>query len=311
MKPADRIAAITRCAERLSDYEWSDLDFVLSQFGLPTTDYWDGGTNETPDRAKFLYVRDMLSRTSADDKIAELDAYLDAGPAHGDPGATPWADAATLRIFLSHVAVERSFATEVKDAFALWGADSFVAHEDIDPGVEWLRVILAGLHSCDALVALLHSGFSESNWCDQEVGVAIGRGVPTIPVRLDHDPYGFLGSFQAVSGTSLTARQLARAVIEILIKDKRTSALVTSAVVDRLAAAWSYSHAIDLSGFLVANPHELTWAEIDKLRQAERVNRQLAGAYSFDSNLRTIESNLPPRASSPGPPQGYEDQEPF
>jgi hypothetical protein len=34
------------------------------------------------------------------------------------------------------------------------------------------------LHSCDALVGILHEGFRESPWCDQEVGIVLGREKP-------------------------------------------------------------------------------------------------------------------------------------
>ena len=36
LKPADRIELITRCARRLAaGRDWSDIDFILNQFGLP------------------------------------------------------------------------------------------------------------------------------------------------------------------------------------------------------------------------------------------------------------------------------------
>jgi hypothetical protein len=38
------------------------------------------------------------------------------------------------------------------------GIAAFVAHTDIHPGKKWVRVIVAALNSCHALVAPLHSG---------------------------------------------------------------------------------------------------------------------------------------------------------
>ena len=52
----------------------------------------------------------------------------------------------------------------------------------------------------DALVALLTENFHDSNWTDQEVGVAIGRDVPVITIRMGTDPYGLMGKWQALSG---------------------------------------------------------------------------------------------------------------
>ena len=52
----------------------------------------------------------------------------------------------------------------------------------------------------DALIAILTPGFNESKWTDQEIGVAIGRKVPIVPIRIGLDPYGFIGKYQALQG---------------------------------------------------------------------------------------------------------------
>src|SRR3989338_10334905 len=51
----------------------------------------------------------------------------------------------------------------------------------------------------EAFVALMTEDFHESDWTDQEVGCAFGRGVPIIAIKLGRDPYGFIGKFQALS----------------------------------------------------------------------------------------------------------------
>lgn len=70
---------------------------------------------------------------------------------------------------------------------------SFVAYTDIKPTKEWQGEIENALHSMDALAAILMPGFKDSDWTDQEVGVAIGRGVPIIPIMRGLTPYGFIG----------------------------------------------------------------------------------------------------------------------
>jgi len=69
---------------------------------------------------------------------------------------------------------------QLQTALRSYGVSAFVAHVDIEPTREWMSEIEAGLHSMDALVAILMPGFKESNWTDQEVGVAVGRGVLVI-----------------------------------------------------------------------------------------------------------------------------------
>jgi hypothetical protein len=100
----------------------------------------------------------------------------------------------------------------LKQSLSRFGITSFVAHEDIEPNTVWQQEIESALFSMDALVALLTLKFHESNWTDQEVGVAIGRGIPLITIRLGIDPYGIMGKWQAVnerkwSNTNVTVQK--------------------------------------------------------------------------------------------------------
>lgn len=107
-----------------------------------------------------------------------------------------------VRVFLSHKSTVKENTAKLKQSLSLCGITAFVAHEDIEPTEEWQREIERALFSMDALVALLSSDFHDSNWTDQEIGVAIGRGVPHIAVRLGMDPYGLMGKRQGVGGCS-------------------------------------------------------------------------------------------------------------
>ncbi len=107
-----------------------------------------------------------------------------------------------VRVFLSHKSSVKEQTSRLKQSFARCGISAFVAHNDIEPTEEWQREIERALFSMDALVALLTKDFHDSDWTDQEVGVAIGRGVPLIAVKLGRDPYGLMGKGQAISGCS-------------------------------------------------------------------------------------------------------------
>ena len=93
---------------------------------------------------------------------------------------------------------------------------SFVAHEDIKPLKQWREEIDKALRSMHLLLALLTEGFHRSKWTDQEVGVAIGRGVRVIPVRLGEDPYGFMDLDQAIPG-DLGSRGIAAEVLALAL----------------------------------------------------------------------------------------------
>ena len=126
-----------------------------------------------------------------------------------------------LRVFISHKAEDKILANDIKNSFEVYGVASFVAHEDIEPMMEWQSEIERALFSMDLLVALLTHKFNESNWTDQEIGIAIGREVPVIPVRIGMDPYGFIGKYQAIQENN--ASKIVDKIIDYLLRHEGIS----------------------------------------------------------------------------------------
>jgi predicted small metal-binding protein len=122
------------------------------------------------------------------------------------------------RLFLSHKAEVKEETAELKEKLQVFGITGFVAHDDIRPSEEWQNEIENALFSMDAFVALITKDFHDSEWTDQEVGFAFGRGVPVISIRLGKDPYGFLGKFQAITCSWEAA---AKEIAEILMPQNR------------------------------------------------------------------------------------------
>jgi hypothetical protein len=77
-------------------------------------------------------------------------------------------------------------------------------------------------------------GFKESNWTDQEVGVAVGRGVLVIPIRKELDPYGFIGKYQGFQSLGKNIDQVAEGVFSIISKNPKTRNRIISCLVDLL-----------------------------------------------------------------------------
>lgn len=110
-----------------------------------------------------------------------------------------WRPSAAPRVFLSHLAKDREEVHELARVLKMIGFACFVAHDEIRPSRSWLREIERALNSCEILVGYITEGFSESEWTDQEVGWALGRGLVAIPVVAGGPmPYGFLGTYQAI-----------------------------------------------------------------------------------------------------------------
>lgn len=208
MHPSERIKHIKEISKELSKEEWSLLDLTLKQFGLPWTDQW-GGDKES-------YVIEMIS-TADDALLLELAKHLGIASQLETADEPEFWEDNSARVFLSHLAANKAETTQLKEQLEQYGISAFVAHEDIEPTKEWQTEIESALASMDALVALLAPGFKESNWCDQEVGVAIGRQLPIISVRQGLDPYGFIGKYQAVQGAGKTPSQLAKEIFELFL----------------------------------------------------------------------------------------------
>lgn len=131
-----------------------------------------------------------------------------------------------FKLFLSHLATYKKNTSLLKNALEQYGISAFVAHEDIEPAKEWQQEIEHGLYSMDALCAILMKGFKESNWTDQEVGVAVGRNVLVIPIIKDINPYGFIGKFQGFKAEGKGVSEVAAAIFEILSTHSKTSGLL-------------------------------------------------------------------------------------
>lgn len=298
MQPGERVDIVKRVAERLAaEDEWMEIDLILEQFGFPTSLSWS-------DDKKSYLIQHLKHGDS--DRLNAIDQYL---MGHSRPGEDPWEDSA-FRLFITHLAAKKQIAHAMKSCLRFFGIDAFVAHEDIDPGKEWQIVIESALSSCDALVGLLHEGFRESPWCDQEVGFALGRGVAVVPIQFDLLPYGFFGSVQAIpNGASREPKNLANELVQILVKDKRTAAKLTDVIVNTLAYATSFNQANELSRILAEDAPLLSESQAESLRRAEKENDQLMHAWRFDQHLSSIESMLGVIPATPN--QLHIEEEPF
>jgi hypothetical protein len=133
-----------------------------------------------------------------------------------------WRNTRRFRLFISHIANDKDKAMRLKSCLIQYGIDAFVAHEDIEPTLEWQPEIEKALRTMDAFLAIHTLGFALSIWTQQEVGYAVGRGVKIISLQMGEDPTGFIGKHQALGRRSRTAEQVAEEIDAILSKDTRT-----------------------------------------------------------------------------------------
>lgn len=196
-----------------------------------------------------------------------------------------------LRLFLSHKDEYKKEATEFKEEMDCYGVSCFVAHEDIKPTQEWQNEIEKALFSMEVLVALMTSGFSDSPWTDQEVGVAIGRQVTIIPVRLGIDPYGFIGKYQALSGTGKHPKELAREVYELFWSKADLKSRLIDSLVIRFETSSNFGHANRSIEYL-ERIENASSEIIDRLEKAYKENDQVCKAFIVQRKLPPLLERL-------------------
>ncbi len=183
-----------------------------------------------------------------------------------------------FRLFLSHVSKYKVAVSKLKDELALHGIAAFVAHEDIEPSLQWRDEIELALRSMHALAALLTPDFHASAWTDQEIGWALGRGILVIPVRLGVDPYGFAGKVQAVTGNLDRLEGSATPIFKSLLSNPQTHGEMRRALVTAFREASSFPLALTLRDHII-EVTDFTEEEKTVLRNACVENPQVSGAY--------------------------------
>lgn len=150
-----------------------------------------------------------------------------------------WGDAG-FRLFLSHTSANKVAVARLKQALQLLGIAAFVAHEDIEPTLEWQVEIDTALRTMDAMAAVLTQDFHASNWTDQEVGFALGQGIVVVGVEVPATPYGFMGKHQGLPGRLDAPASLAEAIVRGLLIRSETSTKMREALVVGLEDSTSF-----------------------------------------------------------------------
>jgi hypothetical protein len=201
-------------------------------------------------------------------------------PAYWTPGS--------FRLFISHHHSQRAVVGQLRTEVSWLGITAFVAHDDIEPNQVWQAEIEKALQSCEALTAVVSPDFVESKWCDQEVGIALGRNIEVLPIAWGAPPHGFIGKIQAVpvaGGQPLASA--AHTIVSVLLKSPRTSVSMTNALVGALASAPSYAMAKSTAGLLEQAP-ALAAAHATQLRRARAENGQVRDAFGVPDRIERI-----------------------
>lgn len=290
LSKSQRVKIIKDMSDHLDREEWTSIDLVLKQFKLPWTDQWSGD--------KKSYVMEMIGDVS-DADLTELAEHYgmaieNSNGAAGTAKDTPYWVEGQLKVFISHLTSEREQAANIQTAMENFGLSAFVAHNDISPTVEWQVEIETALATCDLLVALIHPDFVQSKWCDQEIGYALGRGIPVFTVRCGEDPHGFVSRFQAFNGQSKEVNKIAKELFEAAIDHKKLQMKMADILIDLFVNSGSFATAKTRVNYLQALK---VWdaSYSSRISKAIEANSQIGGSWGVSEQVKALIKKWKPK----------------
>jgi hypothetical protein len=196
------------------------------------------------------------------------------------------------------VSLNKVKVSQLKAALLDRGISAFVAHDDIEPILEWQDEISLALQSMHALAALMTPDFHASNWTDQEIGWALGRGMPVIPIQLGTVPYGFVGKIQAIRGSLDEIDSLASSITQALLRNGQAHMHMRRAIVEAFEKSSSFAASKTLKD-IITTVDDFTDDEKHRLRAACKSNTQVSGSGGVTEAIFSAIGAPNPPATSP------------
>lgn len=275
----EKLALLRSIAGALAERDLADVNLLFHEAGLDEI-RWNAWHDEQYDvsaadraRAVLDVIRDS-SRTTVDELADAVRQLFEVSIAVQEQ-----VQAKPLTLFASHLASQKALVGEVGTHLARWGINLFVAHDSIEPDLEWQAEIEKALRECHAGVVFLFPKFIESRWCDQEVGWLLGREVPCYALKFQgEDPYGPLGKKQAFTvRDGMTSADIADAVVMWARTKPALASPLSASLVEALKSSGSFNRT-DRVWALLHSATGLGANEVAGLLTAIRDNDQVYNA---------------------------------
>ena len=149
----------------------------------------------------------------------------------------------TIRLFISYSTEDKEIAGSIKQYLEAFGLEVFLAHEDLEPSVEWQTEIEQNLRWCDILLPLLTEQYRESNWTNQETGMAYALGKLVVPIKISIDPYGFIARYQALKFEPSKPNTSCKKIIDVIASKEQFLEPVKDCIIRSFVNSSSYIEA--------------------------------------------------------------------
>lgn len=203
-----------------------------------------------------------------------------------------------LGVFISHSTKDLTSVNSLTWELEFLGLEVFVAHRDITPTEVWRRAIIDALKNMEIFIAYITQNFKDSEWCDQESGIAYFLEKKIIPLIVEPDsikvPYGFLNEFQKLDISSDKRSHpykwdqiVASDIFDLLHSNEKYSALLRQGMLNKIPKVSSYGCANSLFQKLpLAEP--LTKEEFEMIVRESNRNNQIYEAGGAKITLKNI-----------------------
>lgn len=257
-----------------NDRSWTfqQTNLLLTEFGLRPLDAYDNN-------GEFTFADSIASLQ--DDALVEMFSIVSGAPTEEIEQRMQTVDSTLwkpgyVRVFISHSAVHKAFIGQVADELAVSGIHAFVAHDTMEVEQPWQEQIEEALRSMQAFVAVIHPEFGPSAWCQQEIGWALGRGVPNYVVRSPTDPAGFIGRTQWPQVHGMTHKQVAGIILEWVSRIPEFSDQIVAGLLAALRASGNFMDA-GATASRIATIDTLTPEQWTTLGEIYHENDQVSG----------------------------------
>ncbi|MCC4256993.1 toll/interleukin-1 receptor domain-containing protein [Sphingobium lactosutens] len=194
-----------------------------------------------------------------------------------------------IRLFISHRDGQKAGAHKLAAALKTYGISSFVAHDTIGPMKKWQREILSGLETMEVFLTYLTDDFGESLWCQQEIGFALGKGIPIVSLKLEKaDPPGFIGDTQALKGDLDSPEDSAAQLYTIITKALNAGDRLQDGLIAAFVASDDFDQARSRFNRMKENVESLTEAQVDAIVQGYAENESLFKAIYLDNHYNRL-----------------------
>lgn len=199
-----------------------------------------------------------------------------------------------LKVFISYSSQDKVLAGLFKQCFENYaGFSVFLAHEDIAPALDWELNIIKNLKEADVVIPLITDNFRNSDFTDQELGMALALNKIIIPFKLsDINPYGFIKKIQALrcyTGQTDIINAVTKLVFVLIDNDEFSK--YQDLVIDSVVEAFCKSNSYKTSSIIIrilTKIKSFNKDQIAGLKSAIKNNNQVYGFFALPDFIKLL-----------------------